>query len=240
MAVTTAPRESWDPEGSDSPRIPGASTSLARASTTPSLLTGGDGSRRPGGAPGGAWGAAGSRSAGRQPEARGRPGPAPAPTPQPGPRAAPAAHLPRGQGVRGARRAHRGEGRAACPRRTPAAAQVLPPEPRAGRCAAEPQTRRPGRGAPGAGKAAGPGRASVCLSVQWGRGRRPSAADWRRLGLGGGRPRDAPPPSALRRERSWRPRFAGPMPSVLAAQPPGAGARSFLTQPHVSVARKFS
>lgn len=161
------------------------------------------------------------------------------PRAHPPPGAAPAAHLPRGQGVRCARRAHRGGGRAACPRRTPAAAQVLPPEPRAGRCAAEPQTRRPGRGAPGAGKAAGPGRASVCLPAQWGRGRRPSAADWR-PGLGGGRPRDVRPPSALTGERPGRPRSSGPMPRALAAQPPGAGTRSFLTQPHLFVARKFS
>lgn len=69
---------------------------------------------------------------------------------------------------------------------------------RARGCAAEPRTRLPGRGAPGAGKAAGPGQTSGCPPAQWGHGRRP--------------PADCAPTLALAGESPGHPRPARPMP----------------------------
>lgn len=111
---------------------------------------------------------AGSRSAGRGAggagEASRAPTPLPGPRPARAPQAVPAAHLPGGQGARGADRGHRRGGRAACPRRTPAVAQVQPPEPEPG---AVPRSHgRGGRGGARRGRGRRRGRAGLGLPTR--------------------------------------------------------------------------
>lgn len=113
---------------------------------------------------------AGSRSAGRGGGPPGVPGPARPATPRPSPprtypvgRApgAPAVDISEGGGQRAPPDASCGPG--------------APAGTRARCCAAEPRTRLLGRGAPGAGKAAGPGQALGCPPAQWSHGRHPHA-----------------------------------------------------------------
>lgn len=144
-----------------------------------------------------------SRSAGRGLEAAGEALPDPARVPW----AIPAAHLPGRQGARGAGRGHRGGGRAACPRRTPAAAQVLPPEP-------EPVAMQRSRGRRCRGGAR--------RGRGWRRGwARPRAAHQRSGATAAALLRIAPPPSAPTGESARHPRPARPMPAYPLCAVPG-------------------
>lgn len=195
---------------------------------------------------------AGSRSAGRGGgRARRRP-PPPAPSPGPArpalPRAAPPRTYPagRGPGAPAVVIAEWGGHRApADASRGPGAAAGTP----SGRCAAEPRTRRPGRGAPGAGKAAGPGRASVCPPAQWGQAAarpRPTADAGSAAGAGGraawGRRKAPPtPPIPALTERAGAPKVCpAHAREPFALNPPGGRAHAFLTEPQQSGPRKFS
>lgn len=144
-----------------------------------------------------------SRSAGRRVGAAGEALPEQARVPW----VIPAAHLPGRQGARGAVRGHRGGGRAACPRRTPAAAQVLPPEP-------EPVAvqRCRGRGCRG-GARRGRG-----WRLGWAR---PPAAHPRSGATAAALLRIAPPPPAPTGESAGHPRPAWPMPGYPLCAAPG-------------------
>lgn len=133
------------------------------------------------------------------------------------PWAIPAAHLPGRQGARGAGRGHRGRGRAACPRRTPAAAQVLPPEPKP-----VAMQRSRGRGCRG-GARRGRG---------WRRGwARPRAAHQRSGAKAAALLRIAPPPSVRTGESARHPWPARPMPAYPLCAVPGT---KRLLLPHIA------
>lgn len=118
---------------------------------------------------------AGSRSAGRGAGAAGEARPVPRAQPAPHPLGHPHRALTRPAGRPGRRLWSSRRGADSVPPPDASCGPGAAAGTRARCCAAEPRTRLLGRGAPGAGKAAGPGQAMGCPPAQWSHSRHPHA-----------------------------------------------------------------